>query len=111
MQQPPLKKLATDGSMGPMAMNSMQADMQGAGAGFSTGIGASHGGVSSMSRQLPNENFPGRELGGQMTKTSSVLAQAWKEDMDAGQLLASLFEYFGQSVFTFTPKPELSFFL
>ncbi|PON94149.1 Transcription initiation factor [Trema orientale] len=110
-QQPPLKKLATDGSMGAMAMNSMQADMQGAGAGFSTSIGASHGGVSLTSRQLPNENLPGRELGGQMMKTSSVLAQAWKEDMDAGQLLASLFEFFGQSVLSFTPKPELSFFL
>jgi len=54
---------------------------------------------------------PGREVGGRVVKTSTVLSQAWKEDMDAGQMLASLFELFGESVFAFTPKPELSFFL
>ncbi|XP_024023687.1 transcription initiation factor TFIID subunit 6 [Morus notabilis] len=111
MQQPPLKKLATDGSMGAMSMNSMQVDMQGAAAGFATGIGASHAGISSMSRQLSSEQLSGRELGGQTGKTSSVLAQAWKENMDAGHLVSSLFEFFGQSMFSFTPKPELSFFL
>ncbi|XP_030509672.1 transcription initiation factor TFIID subunit 6 isoform X1 [Cannabis sativa] len=110
MQQPPFKKIATDGSMGGMAINSMQlqTDMQG---GFSTGIVASQGVISSMSRSLTNESLPTRELGGQMTKKSSVLAQAWKEDMDAGHLLASLFEIFGESVFSFTPKPELALFL
>nr|KJB62941.1 hypothetical protein B456_009G444300 [Gossypium raimondii] len=64
-------------------------------------IGGSNIGVSSMSRPLSNDNMLGREVG----------AQAWKEDTDPGNLLASLFELFGESMLSFTPKPELSFFL
>ncbi|OAY55201.1 transcription initiation factor TFIID subunit 6 [Manihot esculenta] len=110
MQQPPLKKLATDGAMGVMPMNTMQVEMQGATGGFPKAVGASSMGVPLMSRQLPNENMPGRDSG-QVLKTSTVLAQAWKEDIDAGRLLASLYELFGESMFAFIPKPELSFFL
>lgn len=111
MQQPPLKKIAMEGTMGAMRMNPMQVDMQGATAGFPTAVGGSSLGISSIPRQLPNENFPGRQVGSPMVNTSTVLAQAWKEDMDAGHLLVSLFKYFGESVFAYTPKPELSFFL
>lgn len=103
MQQPPLKKLATDGAVGAMPMNSMQVDMQGAAGGFSTSV--------SMSHQLPKEHMLGREVSGKTVKGSTVLAQAWKEETNAGHLMASLFEYFGESVLSFTPKPELSFFL
>ncbi|XP_050138102.1 transcription initiation factor TFIID subunit 6-like [Malus sylvestris] len=103
MQQPPLKKLATDGAVGAMPMNSMQVDMQGAAGGFSTSV--------SMSHQLPKEHMLGREASGKTVKGSTVLAQAWKEETNAGHLMASLFEYFGESVLSFTPKPELSFFL
>lgn len=105
MQQPPLKKIASDGTMVAMRMNPMQS------AGLPTAIGGSNVGVSAIPHQLPSENLPARQVGGQMPKTSSVLAQAWKEDMDGGRLLASLFEYFGESLFSLTPKPELSFFL
>ncbi|XP_050246702.1 transcription initiation factor TFIID subunit 6-like isoform X2 [Quercus robur] len=111
MHQPSLKKVATDGKIGVIPMNSMQIDTQGTTGGYSTAAGGSGVGLSSMSRQLPTENVPGREVGGRVVKTSTVLSQAWKEDMDAGQMLASLFELFGESVFAFTPKPELSFFL
>lgn len=111
MQQPPLKRIATDGAMGVMPMNSMPVDIQGPTSGFPTAVGASNVGASSMSRQLPNENMSGREVGGQGLKMSTVLAQAWKEDLDAGYLLASLFELFGESMFAFTPKSELSLFL
>lgn len=107
MQQPPLKKLASDGSIGSMSMNSMQGAVA---AGFSTGIGVSPT-MSSISRQLSNEQLSGRELGGQTRKASSVLALAWKEDMDAGQFLLSLSHFFGDSVFSFVPKPEMSIFL
>ncbi|KAJ9182595.1 hypothetical protein P3X46_006575 [Hevea brasiliensis] len=110
MQQPPLKKLATDGAMGVMPMNSMQVDMQGATGGYPKAVGASSMSIPLTSRQLPNENMPGRD-GGQVLKASTVLAQAWKEDIDAGRLLASLYELFGESMFAFIPKPELSFFL
>ncbi|KAL6314017.1 hypothetical protein AAG906_011751 [Vitis piasezkii] len=113
-QQPPLKKLATDGSMGVMPINSLAVDKQGLTGGFSTStaVGSSDVGLSSMSQQLASENISGgrREVGTRALKASAVLAQAWK-DVNAGQLSASLFEYFGESMFCFTPSPELSLFL
>ncbi|XVF03740.1 hypothetical protein REPUB_Repub05bG0019700 [Reevesia pubescens] len=111
MQQPPLKKIVSDGAIGMMPINSMQVDMQGAVGGFSTAVGGSNIGVSTISRQLSNDNISGREVGGRVLKTSTVLVQAWKEDTDAGNLLASLFELFGESMLSFTPIPELSIFL
>lgn len=111
MQQPPLKKIAADSAIGAMPKNSMPVEMQGAASGFPTAVGASSVSVSAISRQLSSENTPRREISGRGLKTSAVLAQAWKEDMDAGHLLASLFELFSESMFSFTPKPELSFFL
>lgn len=111
MQQPPLKKIAADSAIGAMPKNSMPVEMQGAASGFPTAVGASSVSVSAISRQLSNENMPRREISGRGLKTSAVLAQAWKEDMDAGHLLASLFELFSESMFSYTPKPELSFFL
>ncbi|PPS13737.1 hypothetical protein GOBAR_AA06858 [Gossypium barbadense] len=110
-QQPPAKKIATESAIGMMPINSMQTDLQGAVSGFSTTVGGSNIGVSSMSRPLSNDNMLGREVGGRVSKTSTVLAQAWKEDTDPGNLLASLFELFGESMLSFTPKPDLSFFL
>ncbi|KAK5819168.1 hypothetical protein PVK06_024130 [Gossypium arboreum] len=74
----------------------MQIDLQGAVSGFSTTVGGSNIGVSSMSRLLSNDNMLLREVGGRVSKTSTVLAQAWKEDTDPGNLLASLFELFGE---------------
>ncbi|KAF7815899.1 transcription initiation factor TFIID subunit 6-like [Senna tora] len=99
MQQPPLKKTATDGTGGLMPMNSLPV-------GISNVVG-----LSSMAHQLLNEKNPGRDVGGQQVKVSATLAQAWKDDIDAGHLLSSLHELFGESVFSFIPKAEASMFL
>lgn len=111
IQQPLLKKMAADSTISAMPRNSMPVEKQGAASGFPTVVGASSVSVSAISRQASDENVPRREIGGRGLNTSTVLAQAWKEDMDAGHLLASLFELFSESMFSFTPKPELSFFL
>lgn len=110
-QQPPLKKIATDGPGGVVPMNSMSVDMQGSTGGFSTMMGVSNAGISSTSRQLANDNMPGREVGGQQSKVSTILSQAWKDDMDAGQMLSPMFELFGESMLSFIPKPETCMFL
>ncbi|KAJ4725186.1 transcription initiation factor TFIID subunit 6-like [Melia azedarach] len=110
MQQPSLKKMATVGPMGVMPVNSMPVNMKGPAGGFSTVLGGPSVGVSSISRQLPTEKMLRREVSNRAIKTSTVLAQAWK-DTDGGHLLASLFELFGESMFCFTSKSELSFFL
>ncbi|XP_057978004.1 transcription initiation factor TFIID subunit 6-like [Malania oleifera] len=99
VQQTSLKKVAMDSTAGAIPMNSLPVDMQGAGGGFLATVGGSD--VSGRRERV----------GGRVLKMSAVLAQAWKENMDAGHLLASLFEYFGESMFCFTPTHELSLFL
>ncbi|XP_026438420.1 transcription initiation factor TFIID subunit 6-like isoform X1 [Papaver somniferum] len=111
IQQPPLKRVVNDGPMSSLATD-MQID------GF-PGM-ESMGGTSSLPAHLVNHNLPGGTSGnnrlekkkdGRAPKVTAVLTQAWKEDMDAGHLLASLFELFGESILSFTPSAEMSFFL
>ncbi|XP_043713091.1 transcription initiation factor TFIID subunit 6-like [Telopea speciosissima] len=115
LQQPPLKKVTTDGPIGVMPTISTPTGRQGGVDGFLHLSGESGVGPSS-SGQILNENISGssgtrNKDDGQAQKMSAILSQAWKEDMDAGYLLVSLFELFGESMLSFTPMPELSFFL
>ncbi|RWR93612.1 TATA box binding protein associated factor TAF [Cinnamomum micranthum f. kanehirae] len=111
-QQPLHKKQIVEGSLGPI---SLPADLQGSSAdSFPAASGES--GPSSSSGQVLNEVVSGnnnrRERGdGRAPKASAVLSQAWKEDVDAGHLLASLFELFGEAIFSFAPSVATSFFL
>ncbi|KAK6149369.1 hypothetical protein DH2020_016894 [Rehmannia glutinosa] len=116
LHQPPLKKLVTDNSVGIMPRNSLPIDMTGASGGYSTSIGAADSNLQSSTRPLTNNNVAGSSgrkemIGGQGSKTSASLDQAWKEDVDAGQLLPLLYEYFGESMLSFVPSPEVSLFL
>lgn len=111
MQQPPLKKLATDGPMGVLSANPMPIDMPGA-----SGVYAKNMGVPSMVRSFSNETVLGTNrrrdmIASQGYKTTSVLDQAWKDDMEVRKLLPLLYENFGESMFNFVPAPALSFFL
>nr|DAD17815.1 TPA_asm: hypothetical protein HUJ06_019278 [Nelumbo nucifera] len=114
MQQLPAKKVATDGPMGILPPISLPANMQGTVDGFPAASGQSNLGPSS-SGQVTNDSISGssgkREDDGRAAKMSTGLSQAWEEDVDAGHLLASLFELFGENMFSFTPRPEMSFFL
>ncbi|KAL2956448.1 hypothetical protein AAZX31_18G085700 [Glycine max] len=107
-QLPPMKKLVTDGTGGAVPMNSMSVDMQGSTGGYSSMMGVSS---MSMARQISNDNVPGRDIGDQQRKVSSTLAQAWKDDIDAGNLVSSVVELFGESVLPFVPNPEAYMFL
>uniref|UniRef100_A0A0R0J477 TATA box binding protein associated factor (TAF) histone-like fold domain-containing protein n=1 Tax=Glycine max TaxID=3847 RepID=A0A0R0J477_SOYBN len=108
-QLPPMKKLATDGPGGVVAMNSMLVDMQGSTGGYSSMMGVSS---MSMARQISIDNVPGREVGDQQRKLSSTLAQAWKDDIDTGNLVSSVVELFGESVLPFVvSNPEACMFL
>ncbi|XP_047980358.1 transcription initiation factor TFIID subunit 6 [Salvia hispanica] len=108
MHQAPLKKLATDSSMG---ANSLPADIAGASGGYSTNTGAADSSRASGNNNVAGSSSRREIVGGQGFKTSSALEQAWKEDTDAAQLLPSLYEYFGESMLTFVPLPEASLFL
>lgn len=109
LQQPPLKKISTDGAMGVVAVNSMQG-------GFAAAVGGSDAGLSAITQQMQNENVSGSSSGRKekldvQAQNASSLALAWKEETDGGRLLSPLFEHFGLSMFSFTPIPELSLFL
>ncbi|XP_065016757.1 transcription initiation factor TFIID subunit 6-like [Musa acuminata AAA Group] len=112
-QQPPFKKVASDGPTGAMQPIAMTANLQGAPDGFPTRSSGTGVGQPSTSGQVPMKTTGGRqEKGGSVApKGSAVLAQAWKEDLDAGRLLASLFQLFGEGVFSFIQPVEMSFFI
>ncbi|ONK79068.1 uncharacterized protein A4U43_C01F2570 [Asparagus officinalis] len=106
LQQPPLKKLAIDGTMSSMPPMSMQSSSE-SGGGPSTSSGPG---------PLSNESTlsgKGKEKLGisRAQKTQTALAQAWREDVDAGRLLASLFELFGERILSFIQPPEMSLFI
>ncbi|RLN24157.1 transcription initiation factor TFIID subunit 6 [Panicum miliaceum] len=108
--QPPLKKMAPDTSV-----NSMAGNMQGAMDGFSTQLGNPGMMQASSSAQMV-ESIPSaairRDQGSDLAqRVSTVLRQAWKEDQDAGHLLGSLYEVFGEAIFSFVQPPEISLFV
>lgn len=81
-------------------------------------IGASNAAPSSISRQDADECVKGgrghREMGDKnkdSLRMSAVLNQVWKDDLKSGHLLVSLFELFGDRIFSFIPTPEMSLFL
>lgn len=113
MSQPPLKKLATDSSMGVAAANSVAGDIAGASSdGYATNIDSN----MQMLRPLANNNIAGpssrREIvGSQRLKASAALEQACKNTVDPAELLPSLYECFGESILTFVPSSQASVFL
>ncbi|CAM0958838.1 unnamed protein product [Alopecurus aequalis] len=119
--QSPLKKMASDAPMSSMGSAVPMA-------------GAMPGSMDGFSAQLPNPNSMMQasssgqmadgvaaaagairrdQLGGSQhaQRVSAVLRQAWKEDQDAGHLLSSLHDVFGEAIFSFIQPPEISFFL
>lgn len=117
MTQPPPKRLMTDGPTGSMTANSLPVSTQGPAVGYAVTLGVTETGVSSAPHGLQHNENTLRTIGkrdmtaGLGQKTSVALDQAWKEDLDAARLLPSLFECFGERMFSFTPSPELSLFL
>lgn len=113
MQQPSLKRVATEGSMGVNTASSFPVNIQRATGGYSTSLGGSDVGLSSMSRNLPTENLLGinGRKDDRAKKPSSSSTQALKEVMDLGQMLPLLTESFGENMLPFIPTPLSNIFL
>ncbi|CAM8900819.1 unnamed protein product [Rhodiola kirilowii] len=117
IQQPQLKKVATDGPIGVMPLNSLPINIRGVSGGYPNVIANSSLGLpsSASQQQFPNSNMPpsvsGREVGGRPVKTSVILDQAWKDETDTGDLLLAMFNHFGESMLPFTPKSEMFLFI
>ncbi|KAM3396321.1 Transcription initiation factor TFIID subunit 6b [Capsicum chinense] len=117
ISEPPTKKLETDGST-PMPSDSSPVGIEGATDMSATTLGVKDEDLSSTPQDLQNKNVTNvtrtnrrENTGGQNQKAPAPLGQAWKKDMDAANSLPPLFEYFGESMLSFAPSPELSFFL
>jgi transcription initiation factor TFIID subunit 6 len=116
-EQPPHKKIATDGPILAASTNSLPSHMEEeAVVPPAPLIDSNAGPSSSSSRQLPNDiNLDGRGRKGKgdspALNRSAVLSQIWKNDLDSGRLLVLLFELFGEGILSFIPAPEMSMFL
>ncbi|KAJ6973360.1 transcription initiation factor TFIID subunit 6 isoform X1 [Populus alba] len=110
MEQPPPKKIATDGPVD-VVPSHMQVEPT-----APVPLGDSKTGLSTSSEHTPNYSEAGsrnkKDKGdSQAIKTSAILSQVWKDDLNSGHLLVSLFELFGESILSFIPSPEMSLFL
>ncbi|KAG4937676.1 hypothetical protein JHK85_052595 [Glycine max] len=110
-QQPPLKKAATDGEIGVDLMNHEQEE-----AGTQASSADSIIGSSSSNTQMKNETTLDREVRSnrgdtQALKTSAALTQVWKDELNSGRTLVSLFELFGEGILSFIQAPEMYMFL
>jgi transcription initiation factor TFIID subunit 6 len=116
-EQPPHKKIATDGPILAASTNSLPSHMEEEAVGPPAPLIDSNAGPSSSSsRQPPNDiNLDGKGRKGKgdspALNRSAVLSQIWKNDLDSGRLLVLLFELFGEGILSFIPAPEMSMFL
>lgn len=114
-EQPPHKKVATDGPSGPVSTSSSSSPMQEEPV-AATSLGDSDAGPSSYSGQISHDSRSGsRQSRGngdsRASKISPLLPQIWKDDLKSGQLMVSLFGLFGEDILSFIPAPEMSLFL
>ncbi|XP_076904884.1 transcription initiation factor TFIID subunit 6-like [Bidens hawaiensis] len=59
-----------------------------------------------------NNNRQGRKDSSRYgSRTPAHLKQVWKDDLNSGQVVLSLFEVFGEGIMSFIPAPEMSLFL
>ncbi|KAD6795100.1 hypothetical protein E3N88_05996 [Mikania micrantha] len=117
-QQPSPKKLITDGPVVSLSNNTTTTlDETGA------NIGDPEPETSSAHMQIAddevkdnNNNTRDRKHVGNGnscygSRTPAYLKQVWKDDLNSGQLVNSLFEQFGEGIMPFIPVPEMSLFL
>ncbi|KDP30842.1 hypothetical protein JCGZ_13785 [Jatropha curcas] len=111
LEQPPPKKISTDGPTDlPLSPT------QGEASTLADPSNDSVVGPSTCSEQIPNSNELDRKIergkgDHRAIKMLAILNQVWKDDLKSGQLVASLFELFGEGILSFIPAPEMSLFI
>ncbi|KAF5726486.1 TATA box-binding protein-associated factor [Tripterygium wilfordii] len=114
LEQPPLKRIATDGPVGDVSTSSSPSQMAGEEM-VPAVLGNSNAGPSTSAGQTPNDSESGRKGGrdkvDSRARKRAILTQVWNDDLNSGNLLVSLFELFGEDILPFIPAPEMSLFL
>ncbi|KAK2648717.1 hypothetical protein Ddye_016206 [Dipteronia dyeriana] len=113
-QQPPNKRIATDGPIGVVSTSSSPSLMQEDTAAL---VPVDDDVATSQSPgHIPHNGGSGskrvRDKGdSRASKMAAILPQVWKDDLNSGQVLVSLFNLFGEGILSFIPAPEMSLFL
>ncbi|KAL9244009.1 hypothetical protein vseg_017830 [Gypsophila vaccaria] len=103
-EQPPLKKIVTDG---PLPENNSSSSVK-----QNDVKMADASEIASTSKQATPAQKPDTEKSDmRFLKLSAVLKQVWKDDLKSGQVLASMHELFGESILPFIPTSEMMVFL
>ncbi|XP_071715749.1 transcription initiation factor TFIID subunit 6-like [Rutidosis leptorrhynchoides] len=115
--QPSPKKMITDGPIGsPSDNNTITQDSQDK---TVANVVESEPESSSAPMEIGDDSIKDtqgkREKGNSISrhgsKTPAYLKQVWKDDLNSGQVVISLFELFGEGIMSFIPAPEMSLFL
>ncbi|CAN1761007.1 Transcription initiation factor TFIID subunit 6 [Linum perenne] len=112
--QPPVKKIATDGSIDTSASGSSPSQMQIVAVGepqIDSNTGPSSTQQANNGSESSHEIDRSSKRDCQVLKKSAILDLVWKDDLNSGQLLVSLFDMFGEGTLSFIPTPEMSLFL
>ncbi|KAK2648747.1 hypothetical protein Ddye_016236 [Dipteronia dyeriana] len=113
-QQPPNKRIATDGPIVVVSTSSSPSLMQEDTAAL---VPVDDDVATSQSPgHIPHDGGSGskrvRDKGdSRASKMAAILPQVWKDDLNSGQVLVSLFNLFGEGILSFIPAPEMSLFL
>ncbi|KAL2938746.1 Transcription initiation factor TFIID subunit 6 [Bienertia sinuspersici] len=112
-EEPPLKRVATDGPL--MDNNTSPSVKQNEVDTAASSSGASDLPSTSEQMATTTQNEGSRNETSkndkEALKLSAVMNQVWKDDLNSGQVLVSMLELFGESIFPFIPALELSMFL
>lgn len=103
---PPLKKIATDVPL-VSPNNSFPSNSHGDIAGLS---GDSTVGPSSR-KSIARGKSGGPKVSSQGLEMGAIIDLIWKDDLDSGRLLVSLYEMFGESFLNYVPNPHMFCFL
>lgn len=115
MEQPSPKKTITDGPVVPPSNNTSITQGE-----TGANVGEPEAETSSVHMQIGdhavkddsagcNDKDGGNDSYG--SRTTAYLKQVWKDDLNSGQVVMSLFELFGEGIRSFIPAPEMSLFL
>ncbi|KAE8664821.1 Transcription initiation factor TFIID subunit 6 [Hibiscus syriacus] len=97
--EPALKKIAADGPIGSLVSANSLSSVTTLALSSQNDAGSSE----KMAKRIGKD--------GKMLKKSVILNQIWKDDLDSGHTLVTLFELLGEGILSFIPSPEMSLFL
>ncbi|KAL8261024.1 hypothetical protein R6Q59_025073 [Mikania micrantha] len=118
-QQPSPKKLITDGPVmvSPSNNSTTKRDETGANIGdpepetSSAHMQIADDDVKDNNNNTRDRKHMGNGNSSYGSRTPAYLKQVWKDDLNSGQLVNSLFELFGEGIMPYIPVPEMSLFL